>query len=402
MPAGKTDPRPGRGNVFLRSSAVALLAVALALPGCTSFGASGPRTGRITRAGKEATANGTQIQVVALDEQAARRVIAANASRTFAEVLGGARPAGSVIGPGDLLSISIWEAPPAVLFGSAIDVRGATGGLGTGGNSTLPEQMVDRAGTVTVPYAGAVNVAGRTSREVEREIVRRLQGKAHEPQVIVRIARNATANVTVMGDVASSARVPLSAKGERLLDVLAAVGGARQPVSKTAVQITRGGTVTTMPLQQVAQDPAQNVIMQADDVVNVMFQPYSFTALGAIATNAEVPFEGTGITLAQALGRMGGLRDDRADVRGVFVFRLEDPAALPSELAASARRTIDGKVPVIYRLDLGNPGGFFVAQGFPILNHDVVYVSNAPIADLQKFVNIVSSMTFSIVGLKSI
>lgn len=402
IPSAAHDPSARRGPAHRAGATLALIVMAGAMSACSGLGAAGPRTGQILKADKAAVANQTQIQVVPLDEQVARRVIAANAYRTFAEVLGGARPVGSIIGPGDVLAISIWEAPPAVLFGPTTEGRAASMAPGIGGTSAIPEQMVDRSGTINVPYVGTLSAAGRTTRDLEAEIVRRLAGKAHEPQVIVRVARNASANVTVMGDVATSARVPLSAKGERLLDVLAAVGGSRQPVSKTAVQITRGSIVTTMPLQQVVQNPAQNVIMQSDDVVNVMFQPYSFTALGAVANNAEVPFEGTGITLAQALGRMGGLRDDRADVRGVFVFRLEDPTALSPELAASARRTIDGKVPVIYRLDLGNPAGFFIAQDFPIMNRDVVYVSNAPIADFQKFVNIVSSMTFSIVGLKNL
>lgn len=378
-------------------------ALALTLSACAGFGASGPSTRRLANAGNSTAASDFQIQVVALDEIAARRTIAANTPMTFSEVFGNTLPVGSVLGPGDVLQISIWEAPPAVLFGAAaIDSRGTSGGLGSSGTWTIPEQMVDRAGAITVPFAGQIFVAGRSTHQIEAEIARRLDGKAHQPQIVVRVARNASANVTVMGDVAASARVPITSKGERLLDVLAAVGGSRQPVSKTTVQITRGNTVTTMPLQRVAQEPGQNVVMQADDVVNVIFQPYSFTALGAIANNAEVPFEGTGITLAQALGRIGGLRDDRADVRGVFVFRLEDPAALSPELAATARRTIDGKVPVIYRLDLRDPAGFFIAQSFPILNHDVLYVSNAPGADLQKFVNIVSSLTFSLVGIKSI
>lgn len=393
-----------------KSLALAVLALAAMLSGCTSIGASGPTTGKVVNAGKapkagsksgKAPLNQTQIQVVELDEQVARRVIASIGSDTFANMLGNVRPVGSVVGPGDVLQISIWEAPPAVLFGSTFaDSRNSTVMTGSG-TSALPEQMIDRAGQINVPYVGLVNSAGRSTREIEAEIVRRLAGKAHEPQAIVRIARNATANVSVIGEVATSARVPLTPKGERLLDVLAAVGGSRQPVSKTTVQITRGGIVATMPLQQVAQEPKQNIVMQADDVVNVMFQPYSFISLGAVANNAEIPFEGNGITLAQALGRMGGLRDERADVRGVFVFRLESPAALSPELAGSARRTIDGRIPVIYRLDLGNPAGFFMAQSFPILNHDVIYVSNAPLADLQKFVGIVSSMAFSIVGIKN-
>jgi len=54
---------------------------------------------------------------------------------------------------------------------------------------------------------------------------------------------------------------------------------------------------------------------------------------------------------------------------------------------------------VIYRVDLSNPATFFVAQSFPIRNRDVLYVSNAPLADLQKFVSIVSSMAFSLIAI---
>lgn len=37
-------------------------------------------------------------------------------------------------------------------------------------------------------------------------------------QVLVRVTLNATAKVTVVGEVSNSARVPLTARGERLLD----------------------------------------------------------------------------------------------------------------------------------------------------------------------------------------
>jgi polysaccharide export outer membrane protein len=184
-----------------------------------------------------------------------------------------------------------------------------------------------------------------------------------------------------------------------LLEILAAAGGVKQPIGKTTIQITRGGKVVSLPLDRVIRDPAQNIRLESDDVVTALYQPYSFTSLGAAGTNAEIPFESTGITLAQALGRIGGLRDERADVRGVFIFRLEDPAALDPAVAASARRTPDGRIPVIYRVDLSNPATFFVAQSFPMQNRDVVYVSNAPLADLQKFVSIVSSMAFSVIGI---
>jgi polysaccharide export outer membrane protein len=71
--------------------------------------------------------------------------------------------------------------------------------------------MVDSDGQITIPFVGRIQAAGRTPQDIARDIDRRLIGKAHQPQTIVRLLRNAAANVTVVGDVASSARVPQGA-----------------------------------------------------------------------------------------------------------------------------------------------------------------------------------------------
>ena len=102
--------------------------------------------------------------------------------------------------------------------------------------------------------------------------------------------------------------------------------------------------------------------------MTLLYQPYSFTALGAIGKNDEVNFEATGLTLAQALGRIAGLQDARANVKGVFIFRVEDPAALDPAIRTTARTTPDGKVPVIYRINMKEPSSLFIAQSFPIRN----------------------------------
>ena len=154
-----------------------------------------------------------------------------------------------------------------------------------------------------------------------------------------------------------------------------------------------------MSLDAIIRDPAQNIRVQPDDVVTVTFQPYSFIALGAVSQNAEVPFEGAGLTLAQALGRIGGLRVDMADIGGVFVFRLEDLAALDPAVAQDARRTEAGRIPVIYRLDLRQPASFFAAQGFAVRDDDLLYVSTALGADLQRFLSTLSSLAFSTIAI---
>lgn len=377
---------------------LAILALPLVVAGCSSLGASGPSTRAVKSAGRA----DPRIKVVELTDSVARHVIGAQRNETLSQLLGDAPPQGSVVGLGDVLDISIWEAPPAALFGTtAADARLSLAPV-TSRGSEIPQQMVNSEGQITVPFVGSINVAGRTTHDISREIVRRLSGRAHEPQAIVRIAENQAANVTVVGDVANSRRVALTTKGERLLDVLAAAGGVRQPVDKIMIQVTRGNRVVQQPLGSVIRTPPDNIRLAADDVVTALHQPFSFQALGAIGNNAEINFEGTGITLAQALGRIGGLQDNRADVKGVFIFRLEDPAALPPELANGAQTTPDGKIPVIYRVDMANPATFFVAQGFPIRNKDVIYVSNAPLSDLFKFVNVVSQMTFSVVNIGNI
>ncbi|MES2017070.1 MAG: polysaccharide biosynthesis/export family protein [Pseudomonadota bacterium] len=378
----------------------ALLAGALALGGCSAYGSWQPVAGPSTRQVVAAPANAANlgIQLVDVTEAVAQRVLASQRKASFAESFPPGPAAGSVIGPGDVIEISVWEAPPALLFGGATaDPRG---GAATTRVTTFPEQMVNTSGEVNVPFAGKIRAAGRNAAAIEADIVQRLQRKANQPQVLVRLTRNNTSNVTVVGEIVNSLRMPLTDRRERLLDALAAAGGVRQPVNKMTLQLTRGDQVQSMPLDVIIRDPRQNVLLQPGDVLTSLFQSQSFTVLGATGKNEEVNFEASGITLAQALGRVGGLQDLRADVRGVFLFRFENAAALDNG-AKALRTTPDGKVPVIYRIDLSDPATFFIAQNFPLQSKDILYVSNAPAAELQKFLNIVGAVVGPAVAIQA-
>ncbi|WP_413896867.1 polysaccharide biosynthesis/export family protein [Rhodoferax sp.] len=334
----------------------------------------------------------SNIQVVEINDKVARKVLGSKRQALFSEVLDQTAQKAFVIGAGDVIEVSIWEAPPAALFGSTVlDPRA---GPATTRATAFPEQMVNVEGFISIPFAGQIRAAGRTTNQIEAEVVQRLMGKANQPQVLVRTIRNNTANVTVVGEVTNSLRMPLTAKGERLLDALAAAGGVRQPVNKMTLQVSRAGQMLAMPLEAVIRDPKQNIVLQPGDVVTSLFQPLSFTVLGATGKNEEVNFETQGISLAQALARAGGLQDARADAQGVFLFRFELPEAM--ENSAKTALTADGKVPVVYRLDLKDPATFFVAQNFPMQNRDVLYVSNSPATELQKFLNILTSTIYSI------
>lgn len=387
-----------------RSSSLRMLVaagVAAVLSACSTAPAWLPNSGPSREQVEEAAVNPSDmgIQIVEVNDTVARRVLASQRQSLFSEVFGTSPQSGYVIGAGDVIEVSVWEAPPAALFGSgAIDPRS---GPSTTRVTALPEQMVNSNGSVNIPFAGQIMAAGRSPQQIEAEIIQRLKGKANQPQVLVRMIRNNTSNVTVVGEVANSTRMPLTARGERLLDALAAAGGTRQPVNKMTLQVTRGNQVQALPLDTIIRDPRQNILLQPGDVVTSLFQPLSFTALGATGKNEELNFEAQGISLAQALARVGGVQDNRADAQGVFIFRLESPAALDLQ-GKTVATTPEGLVPVIYRMNLRDPASFFVAQSFPIRDKDLLYVSNAPAAEIQKFLNVVFSTIFPVANLISV
>ena len=370
-----------------------ILGSALLLSGCNSIPTSG--FGRADADPKSTQPNLKGIQIVDVTDNVAKQLFEQRATRQFSDAFAATVSRAQTIGSGDVLEVSIWEAPPATLFTTGTtDVRGVTSAARA---TTMPEQMVNSDGDISVPFAGKIKAAGQTLQSIETDIVRRLTGKANQPEVLVRLTRNVSSNVTVVGEVTNSTRVPLTPGGEKLLDALAAAGGVRQPVNKMTIQLTRGDNVFSMSLDSIIRDPRQNVMLVRGDIVTAMFQPHSFTALGATGKNEEINFEAQGISLAQALARTGGLRDERSDPQGVFIFRFEPANALawPKQPVIS---TADGKVAVIYRIDLRDPASFFVAQTFQVNNKDLLYVSNAPVAELQKFLNVVFSVAYPVLN----
>jgi len=299
----------------------------------------------------------------------------------------GGPPPVLVIGVGDSVNVTIWEAAAGGLF-SAAPTQLTTAGSRT---ATIPEQAVARDGTISVPYAGRIRVVGLRPADVEELIVKALTGKAIEPQAVVTVTRNVSNTVSVAGEVMKGDRVPLTLKGDRVLDVIASAGGLRIPANETWVQLTRGPRTVSVPYNAILARPSENIFIRSGDVVTVVRRPQTFTMIGAADRNAVVPFEQDVVTLEEAVAKAGGLLDYRADPQGVFLFRFE-PVDLVRKMAPGPDKIFGrGMVPVVYRLNFRDAGSYFLARRFDIRDKDLVYIANHPVNELNKFLSIIGT-----------
>ncbi len=352
----------------------------VSLSSCDSLPSAGPTVSEVTTAAKPTVSGGTRFALVDVDPNIVAKMEAWTAV-SMQGTFGRQGPVSTqVIGVGDSVQVVIWEAAAGGLFSAPANDR-----IGPGSRSAIiPEQAVGPGGDITVPYAGRIRVAGRTPQQVEQAIVEALTGKAIEPQALVTVTRNVANTVTVVGEVTGGARVPLTTRGDRILDVVASAGGTKAAAHETYVTLVRGNRSVRIPMQAVLSDPAENVYVRPGDVISVAREQQTFTSAGATGQNAVVPFEAMGITLDQAIARAGGLNDRRADPSGVFVIRFERPEDYDELGFRRPDPSALTQVPVIYRVNMRDPNSFFMARRFPIRNKDILFVSDAPSMELQK------------------
>jgi polysaccharide export outer membrane protein len=295
-----------------------------------------------------------------------------------------------VVGVGDVLNISIFEAAPGGLF-----TPGQAAGARPGNFVDLPAQAVDQKGSIYVPYAGEIPAAARTVPDIQQAIVARLRNRAIEPQVVVSLNQQHSSVVSVLGDVNTPGVLALNSVGERLLALIARAGGPKFEAIESYVTLQRDGKNVRVLLSRVVHDPRENIFIRPNDVIFLTHEAPSFTALGALNQNvlgnvSEIPFDVETLTLAQAMGKAGGLNDNQSDPGEVFVYRYEERPFLEKLGVDTARFTFD-RIPTIYHVNMRDPSGMLLASGFQMKSKDIMYVANAKVVDYYKLLGLINN-----------
>ncbi|VXC07244.1 polysaccharide biosynthesis/export family protein [Brevundimonas sp. G8] len=368
------------------------LAIVAILGGCSTLPRDGPSGASVNAGATTASALGSYA-LVPLTYEVTERMKQVPPQFFGTLAAGSSDQPADVIGEGDTLAISIFD-PSGSLFGGTLGSGSSSSRTNTtlsGGNQALPGAVVDRSGSVAIPFGGQVRVQGLTSTQAASAIRRSLVGKVANPQVLVSIAGNASNTVNVLGDVRQPGRAPLGVNSDRILDVIAAAGGSARTTDDLTISIQREGRTYTAPLSAVTTEFGENVRLQRGDVVNVQYKPRRFSTFGGLNAVAQVDMPAGPMTLTGAMSKVGGLNTNTANARRVLIFRFERPEVAQA-LGISQPATPRG-VPVVYELDFSDAANVFAATNMQVMPEDVIYVPLAGAAEMRKFFEVVQSLT---------
>lgn len=260
------------------------------------------------------------------------------------------------VGPGDVLSITVWDHPeltiPAGSYRSAQDA----------GN------WVHSNGTIFYPYIGSVSVSGLTVMEIRKIIATKLSRYIEEPQVDVSVAAFRSQRVYVTGEVVNPGQQAITNVPLTVLDAINHAKGLAQDADWRHVVLTRNGQEIQISLRNLFErgDLSQNYLLQSNDLIHVPRNDYQKVfVLGEVQNPQPVVIQRAGMTLAEALAEVGGINEGHADAKGVFVVRANSPE---QEQFAS-----------VYQIDLSDARSYVFADQFTLQARDLVYVTTQPL-----------------------
>lgn len=161
----------------------------------------------------------------------------------------GSSAADYLIAPMDVVEVTVFEAPNL----SRTAQVGASGGI-------------------TLPLIEDVQAAGKTTEQLQREIVMRLKHFMQAPQVFVAVKEYNSQRVTVDGAVKSPGVFPL--KGETtLMQALALSGGLNEMASPSGIFVLRKvdgkKLAARFDLKEIRSGKTEDPVLRAGDIVVV-------------------------------------------------------------------------------------------------------------------------------------
>ncbi len=300
--------------------------------------------------------------------KAAAKPVNAGVDELFAEV------APYTVGVGDILSIVVWDHPELVFptqtysIGTAYDIPNYSGA------ANVPGYVVSPSGTIQFPYAGKVEVVGKTPDEIRAQLTAQLKPYVAMPQVTARVLAFRSKRVYLDGEVKTPGPQNIDDVPMTLVEALNRAGGINVLTGDNSrIRISRNGKnyyVNLPALLQQGTDPAR-ILLRNGDIVRVEQREDSkvFVTGEVVRPMSILPRNGR-LTLNEAIGEAGGVNPVSADARELYVIR----------------KSADGDAE-IFHLDGKSPVSLALAESFELKPKDVVYVDAAGVVRWSRVIN---------------
>lgn len=193
-----------------------------------------------------------------------------------------------VIGPGDVLSVTVMRHPEF----SQMNV------------------LVPDVGRVNLPVIGTVTASGRTVQQLDEEITSRFKVRLLRPEVDVEVTKPRVLPLYVVGLVHSPGIVEYQ-PGWHITEALAAAGGLSVDSQLAEVTLGRAGhKLAPIPILPLLQDASRsdNLLLQAGDSLRVFENVVTVNVAGDVVKPGQLSLPvGSGVLDAVALA--GGVTD---------------------------------------------------------------------------------------------
>lgn len=267
------------------------------------------------------------------------------------------------IGAGDTLYITVWDHPELTSPAGPQQATMANG------------RLVRSDGTLFYPYVGQLKVAGMTIEELRKAISDKLATYIEKPQVDVNVIGYDSQHVVLNGAFARTSPLPITAVPLSLAQAIGTATVNTDQANLSDLMLTRDGHVYHLDLDRLnpGSSPAGEIYLKDGDHLYLPYNDHQEAyVLGEVNRPMAIPFKTTSyLTLTQALGLAGGLNQNSAKGKAVYVIR--------------GAKNIETTPATVYELNASSPAAFALADHFKVKPGDVVFVGAAGVTRWNRF-----------------
>lgn len=267
------------------------------------------------------------------------------------------------VGPSDILTIIVWEHPELTIPAGAERSAEQSG------------TVVGNDGTIFFPYAGVMQVAGKTVAEIREILTEKLSRYIESVKLDVRMAQYNNKRVYVVGEVASPSIQKITHIPPTIIEMINGAGGFTENADSRQITLTRNDQTYRVDLLALYEegDTSQNIFVQDGDIINVHDSVFNKVfVLGEVNTPGSFLMNKSRKSLAEALGDAGGVNQNTSNPEHIYVLRHDEEGSS------------------IFHLDGQSAESFILADQFPLKPRDVVYVDSAKVVRWNRVIQNIS------------